>query len=278
MAVVPGAATAVAISYFVFFAKVQMPGWAKWLELVWTVLLLGTLARESASCWQDGADLTLLPLVLIASAAFAVSNGAVQAARSGAALLWFVVPGVFVVLLAGISNLEIKHLAKDVSSNVWVMMPVYLLPVLGENVAEDKRSKLFRCTLISGLFVVAASIWFGASMPSESLAGAENAFYEYSKGITLFGVAERFEAVTACLLTAGWFALFAFLLAAVYEIMEDHREGSGRTGVWVSAGIAVLVLYNLPITMTTAGILTLIFWGVLPLATQIIVRPKKSEK
>lgn len=266
------------IGCLILFAGTPIPRWVRGLELAWAILFLGTIGRESSTCWNRGPDASLLPLVLIVSATFAVRNGAQYGARSGAALLWFVLPGVLIVRLAGIGEMNFEYFTETTKTNTWLLTPLLLLPVLGRYAAGEDKRGLIKPILLSGIFVIATSIWITASMPPHTLTQAENAFYEYSKGITLFGVAERFEAASACLLTAGWFALFAFVLGLVFEILETERRGYGKFGVWCAAGATVLVMYNLHITLSAAGILTLIFWGFLPLLTQVIGVLRKLEK
>ncbi len=267
-----------AISCGILFGGTLIPSWVRGLELAWAILLLGTLARESASCWEVEGCTDILPLILILSATAAIRNGAQYGARSGAALLWFVLPGVLVVCLAGIGEMNFQYLTETTKSNTWLLAPVLLLPVLGRYAADGDKRGLVKPILISGAAVIVTSVWICAAMPAQTRMQANNAFYEYSKGITLFGVAERFEAVSACLLTVGWFALFAFVLALVYEMLETERKGYGKPGVWCAAGASVLVMYNLPITLPAAGILTLIFWGFLPLLTQVVGMMRKSKK
>lgn len=253
----------------------QTPKWVGIVELISAVLYLGVVARESATCWQDGIDTTFLPLVLLVAAAFAVRSGATHGARSGAALLWFIAPGIVLVLLAGIGELQEPVAVPVNRSNPWITAPLLLLPFLGGRAAEQNGRKLSRTVMLLSCIALAATLWLNGEQIPET---AENAFYEYSKGITLFGAAERFEAVSACLLTAGWFALFSFLLSIVYEIAEELKEGWGRWSLWIALAMAGLIMYNLPIPLPIVGILCVISWGFLPLITQVLVGLKKSKK
>lgn len=248
--------------------------WVGFAELVTIILYLGVMARECASCWQDGIDASILPLILLGAAAFAVRNGAVHGARSGAALLWFIVPGVCLVLFAGISELNVPVFVPLNESNPWITAPLFLLPFLSDAVGENNRKHL-QSTLLIGIFALLVTLWLNAEQISEK---TQNAFYEYSKGITLFGVAERFEAVSACLLTAGWFALFSFLLARVFEVAQRCKIGAGIYTIWTGAAVSVLVMYKMPMTLPMAGVLCVISWGILPLGTQVLGKIKKSKK
>ena len=248
--------------------------WVNALELLGAVLYLGASARESGTCWQDGINATCLPVVLVIVAAFAVRNGATQGARSGAALFWLVVPGISLILLAGIGEWKAPVVSEVNSASLWATVPLLLLPLLGDGM-KDRKTGMFGVVMAIGIVGAAATLWLnGTQLPPN----AANAFYEYSKGITLFGVAERFEAVSACLLTAGWFALFAFLLGSIFEIAEESRKGMGTWSVWCGGAVAVLVMYKLPISIEQAGVFCVISWGFLPLLTQAVEWLKKSKK
>ena len=269
------AAISILIGAIRMLGKMQTPKWIGILELISAVLYLGSIAHESASCWQDGINTSLLPLVLLIVAAFSVHKGAIHGARSGAALLWFVAPGVLLILLAGIDELTVPVTVSVKQSSFWAITPLFLLPVLGDHRIDKSNEKYMKSMMLLGCCAIAVTLWLNAEQIPVI---AENAFYEYSKGITLFGAAERFESVSACLLTAGWFALFSYLLGAVYEITEGYKNGWGRWGIWGTIAAAMLIMYNLPINMQIAGVLCVISWGLIPLLTQCLVGFKKSKK
>lgn len=251
-----------------------IPKWVHALEISGAVLYLGTAARESGTCWQEGIDAAYLPVVLLIAAAFAVRKGATQGSRSGASLLWIVAPGISIILLAGIGEWSVPTVTKVDADALWEAAPLFLLPLLSAG-ATGKGKSVYGAAALVGIAGIAVTVWLNGY---ELTQNAVNAFYEYSKGITLFGAAERFEAVTACLLTAGWYALFAYLLASVYEITEECKKGAGRRSVWCGVATAILILYKLPISSTQAGIFCVISWGVLPILTQAVGWLKKSEK
>lgn len=250
------------------------PKWVGALELLGSVLYLGTIARESATCWEDGNNISLLPVALLVVAGFAVRNGATQAARIGASILWFVVPGVIIILLAGIGEWRAENVIPVNHATLWATAPIFLLPLLGVR-RVGKGRRVYRRGLLMGLCCVAVTIMLnGEKIPQT----AANTFYEYSKGITLFGIAERFEALSACLLTLGWFAMFVYLLGIIYEIAEENQKGYGRWGVWCSLVVVILILYKLPIDQSVTGAFCVISWGILPLLAQGVEWLKKSKK
>lgn len=248
-----------------------VPKWVGFVEIATIVLYLGAVSRICASCWKDSAEVSVLPLALLCSAAFAARKGAEGVARSGAALLWFIVPGICLVLFAGTGELNIPETIPVRQSNIWIMAPLFLLPFLGYGTKNKKHLKC--CSLLSG-WAIAVTVWLNAE---QILPTAENAFYEYSKGITLFGVAERFEAVSACLLTAGWFSLLAFLLGMLYETVEAQKKGMGKWGLWIGSATTALIMYKLPISVANVGVLCVISWGLVPVAAQLLVKIKKSK-
>ena len=115
-------------------------------------------------------------------------------------------------------------------------------------------------------------------MGSEVASGATSSFYEFSKGVNLFGVAERFEALVACALTAGWFALFTLILCAVYHLTEKIFFPASKWCVWIAAAASMGLMCILPKADSWMAIGALIFWGFLPVAAQGIGCAKNIEK
>ena len=249
--------------------------WVGAVELLGVILYLGTTARESSTCWSDGVNASYLPVVLLILVALAVHNGATQGARCGASLLWIVVPGIGIILLAGIGEWTASTAVKIHSTDPWTVVPLFLLPLLGNRTTgAGRKSKCYSVAVIGIVSLVITVLINGQELSAETV----NAFYEYSKGITLFGIAERFEAVSACLLTVGWFALFSLLLGSIFEIAEEIKKGAGPWGVWAGVAAAIPIMYKLPINPSQVGIACVISWGILPLLTQAVERRKKSEK
>ena len=123
-----------------------------------------------------------------------------------------------------------------------------------------------------------ASVIMDGVLGGTVASNVSNTFYEFSKSVTLFGVAERFEALVACVLTGGWFALFAMILSAIYHVAEKIFAPGAKYFVWIGVAFAAGIVYVLPKGTLWMGFGSLIFWGFLPAITQLLGGRKNIEK
>lgn len=246
----------------------ELPKWMQIVQMISIAVYIGAVGKESISCWAVGTDTSVLSVVLLSLAAIASSKGVQRCGRACAVLLWFVVPLVSAVLLAGYKDLDVLAIRTNPEMFEWALLPVFLLPALGRFYFKETGRRTWRFAFIGGIIAAAISIWMDASLTPEVARKSENTFYEFSKGVNLLGVAKRFEAVSACMLTAGWFALLCFFLSVTHRVCENIKIASGTIGVWTVAGVAALGMYNLHISMEVLAIFVLICWGFLPILTQ----------
>lgn len=254
-----------------------IPKWLGFIQLIWIGLYLGSVAKESISCWEIVKDPRVLAVALLALAGFAVMKGIKGCARSVSLLFWFVVPVTAIVLVAGSKDLNLSEIRMRATDIDWNLIPVFLLPAVGGKLSENGMKGSARCVIIAGGAALVVSALMDAALIPQVAIERQNAFYEYAKSATLFGVAKRFEAVSACLLTVGWFAFFTLIFSVAEKHCENIIKGSGPVSVWAVVLIAVLVMYNMHITSVVIGKIGLIFWGVLPLAAQVVERVKKTK-
>lgn len=258
--------------------KVKPGKWLSLLQIVSTTILLGCIAGRSATCWEYDSDLPIIPWVLLIMAAFSARTGGGRARRAGSVFLWFVVPLIGIVLLAGIEELDVTKVRTTDGVVPWELIPILLLPCLRFYSADRSARITGKGIWPLGLIAVIGAFWMDAALGSQVAAQAENAFYEYSKGITLFGTAKRFEALVGCGLTVGWFAFFSYLLSIIHASGEKIGKGRGEPVIWICAGTAGSIMWKMHIPVEVAVILTLISWVFLPLLTQIIDRAKNINK
>lgn len=123
--------------------------------------------------------------------------------------------------------------------------------------------------------VILSAVTVGVLSPAVA-EKTEGAFFEMVRGIRIFGVAERFEAVVAAAMTLGWFCLLSLLLTVAGHMAETLYEGWGKAGVWLSAIVAgVISLWgrNAPVWPFALG--ALVFWCLLP---TLFSRKEKNSK
>ena len=97
------------------------------------------------------------------------------------------------------------------------------------------------------------------------------------KGIEVFGILQRFEALASCVMTVGLFLMLALLAGAGGEIVKTL--GVGQIKGWaviLPASIVVWWIDEVDAAILTVG--AALFWGIIPLLAQGIVGEKKDEK
>lgn len=246
--------------------------WLWVLQCVWAAVLLGGAANFTAGAWQGSRVTPAVPLTLLALAAFSAQSGGERASRAGAVLAWFVVLLFAVALAAGVPQWKIKYLAPRWQMPRWALIPVFLLPSAVQILPCEKRPGPF-CMLGAALPPLLLTLCVnGVLLPTAEKYASP--FLEYSKSISLFGAAERFESVISCAMTMGWFAFLSLVLAGAGEGWERLRPGWGKYGVWGSAAVAAamtLAGVAVPEALLAAG--TVLTWVILPL-----VMPKNKLK
>lgn len=255
---------------------VNCPRWLSVLELLWLPIFLGGIAAESGACWENGGK--IIPATLLLVSAWGAQHGAQKASRAVAAMCWLIFSLLVVVLLAGGENLELRWIGGELDRPDGRLIAVLLVPGLAAFIPGDNRKKSTWMVPVIGGVAVLCALWLEATIGATVAKTVSNGFYEYSKGITLFGVAERFEALVACALTGGWFALFTIVLSTANHLAQNLKIGWGRGSTWLCAVIGGVLMCILHISPEILGFGSLIFWGLLPLLAQGIGLRKKSGK
>lgn len=258
--------------------KKELPRWLCVLELLWLTVLLGGVAATSVTCWAGVDTPSWVPVILLAVAALAARNGGVRAGRTGAVLAWFVLPVLAVVFLAGTTDRNWAWVRREMEVPDGSIIIWLLLPCLSIFLPQEKSKKQYGLCIALGVVAIVASIIIDSVLGAEVARSAPNSFYEFSKGITLFGVAERFEALVASALTGGWFALFIIILSAAYHLTKQIFPSRAKWSVLLCAIIAAGLMCILPKTSNWMAVGCLIFWGFLPVAAQGIESRKNIEK
>lgn len=268
-----------ALSFCVLTCKRE--SWPRWLcvlELGWLTVLLGGLAKISGTCWEEADAFPAIPTILLLLSTLAAQQGAFRTARTGATLVWLVLPVLGIVFLAGTADINPDRIRGDLEAPDGMLISLLLIPCLGIFLPRSSSKTARWTALVLGLVAVAASALMDAAMGQSVAEAADNSFYEFSKGVNLFGVAERFEALVACVLTAGWFALFAMILSAVYHLAEQIFSPTAKWSVWIVAAVSAGLMCILPNTDYWMAIGGIIFWGFLPVAAQGLGGIKNIEK
>ncbi len=252
--------------------------WFAFLQGVWLLIVLGQCAAQCGQSWPMGQGRWIVPAVLLALGAWSVQHGPAAAARIAGILFILICIGYSVILGAGAFQVQGDwvggHSAISLEKAVfWFLMPAaaFCLPR-----RQEKRHGLL--IFLVPLFCTAAAI---VTCGNVNPFGEQvnYTFFEMCRSLSLFGLAERFEALVCALVTVGWFALLSFLLSCFGACVQNLCPGKGGTGAWIAAAVAlawVLSKMHMPLFALGAG--AVIFWGFLPTITQGIAIVKNGGK
>lgn len=254
----------------------------KWyciFQIPFLVTAAAVTAGWSAETWQTGEGYPVVPLVLLAIAMFSAWDGAERASRTGSVVFWLVALLFAVILAAGIRDVKSEYLVPEWNGNGSILLFVFLLPAVTSFLPRE-GAPCYTKTLcaVVGLGVLTAVLTVGTL--SQRVAEEECfPFYTFSKSLSLYGAAERFESLVSVALMMGQYSLLSLLLSCVGHLVHTICPGKGRAGViscTVSAAALMVAAKQIPEIWLGAG--ALIFWGILPLVFRNTANTKKSEK
>lgn len=245
-----------------------------WAQYLYIVVLLCTLLPQAAYSWP-GDNYPAVPLILLALAAWSAHKGSRTAACVGCVLFW-VVLGIYLFVLAlGTGNLRAEWLRPMHLVPSWQAITFLLLPC-GAVLTVGNRNK-WKCRLLlpAGVWVMATIVAAGVLSP-ERLNALPDPLYTAVRSMELPGTVQRFEVLLSAGMTVGWFSLLALLLAMSAAVFEGIKQTYGKKALLSCAALsAVGMLCNVHISWWILAILATVFWAVIPILTQGLVRLKK---
>ncbi len=250
------------------------------LQWVWLSVYLGSIAARSADSWEHGDTYPVIPGILLLLAAFSARSGAKKAANAGAILFWPAALILGIVFGAGTSGLKAEWMAPAWGAPDPELLPLLLLPCLAVFLPGGGARGVAWLPLAAAAVAAAAALWIGGSLSPSVAEEARSPLIFYSKSISLFGVAERFEAVISCVLTVGWFAMFSLVLSTAGTMADRLRPGLGQWGVWICAGLALAqMLLPLEVPPLFSAAVSLTLWAAVPLMeTAVKLCRQKGER
>lgn len=253
--------------------------WYCAVEYLFLMLITGEFARLSASCWPTGGSYPIVPLTLLILAVFSALDGANRASRAGSVIFWFLALLYAVVLTASVKNLRGNWMMPALEAPSAFLIVVFLLPAVASFLPREKGGAAGIALTAIGIFAAVISLLTSGTMSQNAIKTLEDPFYEFSKSLSLFGVAERFEALISVALTLGYFAMLSFLLSAAGHLAERVRTGWGRPGVICCGAAGGLILLFCPrIASLWLAVLCVVLWGILPFTTLCWSKFEKSKK
>lgn len=245
------------------------------LQILYILVLLMQLLPSIAFSWP-GDNYPVVPLIVLALAAWSANKGASAAARVGCVLFWIVLIMYLIVLATATKEITFSWLRPDAFSFPWMSLAVILLPCAGIVMRCDE-SKWDPRVLLPGVLLLAGTCVTAGVLSPERVRELSDPFYIMSRSVNLLGIAQRFEAVLSAGMTVGWYSLVSATLSISAAWAEKVGAGLASGAVWgTAAAAAVGMLCNLHISWQVLAIFASVFWVGIPILTQGLVRTKKS--
>lgn len=245
--------------------------------LLWNFLALGMTARYLCGAYPDAGGFPLTGALLLLLAAYAANKGVSAVARVSAICFFFLIALYALVLGFAAPQLRPQWLAPQ-TKPAWTILPAVFSPacvlfLTGHCTERGKPAGW----LLGGVALAFLVAFVAAGCLSPEVAGAEPfAVYTVTKGLSLFGAMERFEALVSAALTAGGFTLLGLLCLTNAELIRAFwpraEKCSGVANFLLGfAGIFTSGVLNAGISAAASAI----FWGILPIGILSLAKRKK---
>ena len=226
-----------------------LPGALRVLQGLWLALPLCVLAQAARDLFPDVSGSLYIPAVVLGLAWLLACRQRGGLTACCAVVGFFVLGAVGLVSLFSLPGLTLGRLRPAPSVRGFLCA---LAIGSGGMLLETTTGKPSGGWIWSAYMSPAAlSALVGGCLSYPLAARQASAFYTLSRGVSLFGVAERFEALIAACLTLGLCSACALLLRAARESLHSDRAALlipaalglccvPIPGVYISAGTALL--------------------------------------
>ena len=245
-------------------------GWARWsklgavLQFLAASLATGLAACSAGGSWRGGGDEAAVGLGLLALSAWASFRGP-AGARSGPVVFLLSLLLYGVVLAFALPDVEPAYLLPEAGRNGSAAFAILMVPgILSCFPRTGERAPAVWAAGIAVFGALVAAVTAGCLSPLVA-ARSEGAFFKMAAGISILGIAERFEAVVSAVMTMGWFCLMSLFLSAAGAMAERLRPGAGKWGVCLSAAVAgAMLMAGAELPAGAAALGAVLAWGILP--------------
>lgn len=212
------------------------------LQITSLIFAASVASSRSAACWITAKPGWTIPVVLLVLAACSATQGTRAGARCGAVLYWFVA-GIFLLLAAFcLPDVEPRWLLPDRTAPEGETVTILLIPMAALLLPREGKSKAWPWAAAILLLAVTVSLLTFGTLSPRVASQTEGAFFQTARGISILGVAERFEALVAAAMTVSWFCLLSLFLTAAGHLAEHLHPAWGKPAVWLSAALAALIM------------------------------------
>ena len=237
------------------------------IQIILLGVVSGVLLSDLSLCWET--DNVIMPIVLITLAVISAVGGAERNGRVCCVLAWILALLYIVSLAAGAKDIQIKWLY-PAEQREGLLPLIFLIPAVAVILPREQGSGLW-ILLVVPLFAAIIGIWCAGTLSTKVTQTVQIPFFEYSKSLSVFGVAERFEALISVAMTAGLFCMLSLLLSSAQQMV--------RNGALVSGVLSVIVVWiNVRINPWILDIFALFLWIVIPLLKCEKINRKKMKK
>jgi hypothetical protein len=243
----------------------RTPRTLRMLQALWLALPLCVGARAAQALFPDVSGSLYVPAVVLALAWLLARQSRNGLLACCAVVGFFVLGAVGIVAVFSLPKLTLRWLRPAPALDgllcaLAIGSGGMLLAECGEKPGPGWRwSALLAPAILSALA--------GGCLSRPLAARQASAFYTLSRGVSLFGVAERFEALIAACLTLGLCSACALILRASRELLN-----SDWAILLIPAALAMCYV-TIPGPWTAAG--TVLLWVVIP---ALWPREKKLKK
>ena len=244
------------------------------LQYLYIIVLLCNLLPYAAYSWP-GDNYPAVPLILLLLAAWSAHKSAQAAARVSCVLFWLVLGIYLIVLALGTGEVRVDWLRPAQAAPPW-QGGTLLLISSGATLAIGKQQKWNFSMLLPAGFYILGTVVVSGVLSSERAYELPDPLYTTVRSLMLPGIAQRFEALLSASMTVGWFSLLTVLLTMSAGAIEAAKPAWGKKALWVATACAGAgMLCNLHISWWILAVLATVFWAIIPLLTQGLVRAKK---
>lgn len=270
------AATAVAIWLWQSPGQKNRSALAAWGMAVVSVLCLGLVVNWAQAAYPSATNQWAMGLILLAVATYAARKGVRPLLRTAAICFFFLVVIYAVVIVFGLGDISsVKQTGWNGLKEENVNLVWLLLPLAVHWMDAGKPTRPWRWAWAAICIMPCLVCWLSLS---GNVAQAETfSFYTLTKSISLLGVMERFEVILSAALTAGIFCLMGIFGHICGSVLEEQFPKAGEKVYYVVFAVSALAaLVSTAWLRLLIAVLAPIFWGIVPVATQLIGLRKKS--
>lgn len=247
------------------------------LFLLWNVYAVAAVASMAGQCWPGKESQIATSLVLIALGALSASKGERSACAVSATLFPLCAAIFAIVLICGIGSIRWDRVEVSTVPPGGMLIFVFLLPIAAVTIPRSANLSVGGLAFI-GLLGIALSVSVMGTLSLPVMLTKKDAFFEFSKGLNLFGVVQRFEAVVAVAVTLSLYAMLSLLLSSIGSMAERVCPGSSKWAVHLSAVLSIVIeVFELWLSAKVTALVSIFVWGFLGAAQRIFGEKKKKN-